>query len=73
MADAVKIIRMRDIRRAGMCRDAKVWFEENGLDYDLFLKGRYTLEFAETIDDEMVRQVCAVARARYAEIDNAVT
>lgn len=71
MSEAVKIIRMRDIRRAGMCRDAKVWFEENGLDYDLFLKGGLTLEFAETINDEMARLVCAAARARYAEAENA--
>ena len=70
MTDTVKIIRMRDIRRAGMCKDVELWFQENNLDYKLFLKGGYTLEFAETIDDEMARLVCKAARLRYEEMLN---
>lgn len=62
------IIRMRDVRRAKMCANGtRGWFEQLGLDYGKFLAEGAPIELVETIDDEMARQVCAIARKFHEE------
>jgi len=59
------IIRMRDIRAAGMCsKGAREWFVRNGLDWSAFLKHGVDSEEVLKTGDAMGRHVVEVARGK---------
>ena len=62
------VIRMPDIRRALMCgRGTQGWFRLRNLDYDRFIKEGFPIEELETLNCDMARQVCSLARIKHNE------
>lgn len=59
------IIRMEDIRAAGMCsRGARSFFKAHSLDWDTFIKNGLPSETIEATKDAMALKVVEVARGR---------
>lgn len=65
------LVTVADLRAAKICPDAKMWFEENGLDWkDFVLNGAKESVILNALDQTpLVERVLACARCRSAKGD----